>query len=256
MPTTRALTALEVLSVAAGKRSVDELTDFLSIHAIENEPYEQECWQVVCDIQNNPDTPATVAAKYRKQIIESMPRRQADPVLCAHASALIQMLKTYAIKCTYESYADSYVSAMLKALLPPEATALVPRDLPPYSHAATYLGADCNETVRPILKTPLRSVLSSADWGPRDLRGFFAAAITLRELTGGLPLVFVNTELAAVTSSTSAVFALSRRIQHGGCGVVHRGTLIFHDTPINALYGWIELNKDTDAVSDVVAKLQ
>ncbi|MBN19858.1 MAG: hypothetical protein CL678_01125 [Bdellovibrionaceae bacterium] len=196
-----------------------------------------------------------MAALYRQTVIEKMPRKRGAAVDGSHIEALIALVKTYAIKCTYESYADSYVSAVLKAIVPFDVASLVPRDLPPYSHAATYLGADCNETMRPILKTPLRSVLSAADWGPHDLRGYFAAAVTLRELTGGVPRLYVNAELAEAKESESAVFALSRKIASGGCGVVHRGQLIFYDTPLHALYAWITLNKSDPVVNELAAKL-
>ena len=160
MASTREFTALDVLEVASKQSPVDPLVGFLKSHDIKDETYESECWQVVCDVMGIDDPPATVAATHRIEVINSFPRTAAT---CAPEciERLISLIKTYSIKCSYASYADSYVAACLKAMLPPEVAALVPRDLPPYPHAAAYLGSECNETMRPILKTPLRTVLNA-----------------------------------------------------------------------------------------------
>jgi len=253
MSATRDFTALDVLAVAAGEVPAGELVDFLKTHDIKDEPVETECWKVVCTVQSLDDPAATVAARHRISEIESMPRTTAGSTHHDIAN-LITLVQTYAIKCAYSSYADSYVAAMLKAMLPPEISALVPRDLPPYPHAATHFGADCNEVMRPILKTPLRSVLSHATWDKKDLQGFFAVAITLRELTGGLPTVYVNTDLAAATSEP-AVFALCHSICGGGCGVSANGKLVFYDNPIHAIIAWVDLAKADPRVKETADKI-
>lgn len=253
MSDTRELTALDVLAVAAGEAPVGELIDFLKNHDIKDEPVETECWQVVCDVQSLQEPVATVAARHRIAVIESMPRTVADPAQL-DISGMITLVQTYSIKCAYSSYADSYVAAMLKAMLPPEEAALVPRDLPPYPHAAKHFHAECNEVMRPILKTPLRSVLSNATWDDKDMQGFFAVAITLRELTGGMPRVYVNTDLAAATAEP-AVFALCHSICGGGCGVTAHGKLTFYANPLHALIAWIDLVKGDPRVKETAEKI-
>lgn len=249
----REFSALDVLGVAAGVSSPLPLIEVLKTHAINDETYESECWQVVCARLQRDVPPATVASEYRSAVIETFPRcRPAVPV--DNVEPLVTLIKTYAIKCSYASYADSYVAAMLKAKVPPELTSLVPRDLPPYQHVASHFAADCNDVVRPILKTPLRTVLAEATWGEHDLQGMFAAVVTLRELTGGVPNLYINTELAAADDEPG-VFALNCLIAGGGIGVVHHRELFFYDTPLQVLMAWLVAAKNDSRVQELAGKV-
>ena len=229
--------ALDIIE-ALHTRDATALVKWLTRHDPTHRDYVNEAWAVAASVQTPPQDPAAFAALCRRTRVERI-CTHAIPHQSAHK--LKDLLFGFAKQSNFSLHGDAYVALRLRLLLPAELTSSVPRYAAPYEAAAKHFGEGANEVVRPLLTTPIRDVLDQADWGPDDVAGFCAGAVTLREMLGEEPHVYVNNDCA--TASGVALAWL-----HGAAGVIDAEGFHAATTPLDALWAWARQSEKGAAI--------
>lgn len=231
------LSAMRALEVLAGARDVESFESALACEDIRNEQVATEMWRVVgLKSLSEGRVRAAELAHARRSLHAERIFSLATALPVVTAQETLDKLKAYAAKCAFQTHGDTYVALVLKAMLPPAETALVPRGQAPYEAAARVWGADTNRHIRPLLTTPICDVLRTATWAPSDLRGLFAGVVTLKEMTGGEPAVYIDAEIAAADPATPSLAVCRKHLLGGGVGILHKHAFIKCCGPLEALH--------------------
>jgi len=230
-PATMRWQALDILEVLH-TRDAKALIRWLVGHDSTHEGYVAEAWGVAAAVQVPPADPATLAVKCRQKQVHKIPRKILLP---ADPGGLQELLLNFAKQSNFALHGDSFVALRLRALLPERATVFAPRYAAAYQAAATHFGDDTNVVVRPLLTTPIRDVLENATWSVEDVGGFCAGAVTLREMLGDEPHVYIGPDCAAAGGVSLAWL-------DGRAGVIDGEGFHTADGPLHALWEWARRN--------------
>lgn len=236
-------TALDILEVLE-TRDAAALLDYLAQLDPTQRDVTAEAWAVAASVQTPIADPAALAAKHRQARVARIKTFVLPPH--ANADSLRGLLFGFAKQSNFSLHGDSYVALRLRLLLPPEVTACVPRYTAAYKEAAEQFGDDANEVVRPLLTTPIRDVLEEATWGAGDVAGFCAGAVTLREMLGDEPHVYINDDCAVGAGVALAWL-------HGAAGVIDGEGFHAAPSPLQALWAWARRSSKAAAVVAAVS---
>jgi len=126
----------------------------------------------------------------------------------AAAGRVASLVYAVARTCTYASYGDRYVAALLSLAVPPWRTAAVPCGAPAYAAVAEEFPGTANDLVRPHLERPVKQVIAAADLtmaAPADTTAVLATIATIQEITSGFPVVHTNCGVAAANVAVPSI---------------------------------------------------
>lgn len=184
----------------------------------------------------------------------------------AAAGRTASLVYAVARTCTYASYGDQYVAALLSIAAPPWRTAAVPCGAPAYEAIAKEYPSTANELVRPHLETPVKHVIMAADLTmatPPDMAAVLATIATIQEITSGYPAIYTNCGVASADPAVPSIAVFGA----GDCGgfpwtglfVAYGGKFIqpqAASTAVGVVVNWLIACRNTaTALPDTVADL-
>ena len=246
--TLKALSALEILQVAAGEADVLPLIDYL-VRDVKLPPAEcREAWSIVAEREGLGEMPHVTAVNHRKTetqerftVIPSPPP-PAGEVL----ERFVKFVRSVSQQNALSSYGDDYCDLRLRLLLPSTSVVFISRQAP-YKQAAEFWGDQANGMIRPLLTTPLKELLAEPDTSTDAW--LCAAIVVLRELTKGHPAVYVGPSMA--TALSEPAIAVDRGCLSGtDAGVLVGDTFAPSDNPLCA---WLVAARNLPGVQAVAS---
>ena len=229
------VTAMDAIAALSGKLPADDFVARLVTQRIDDAAAANDLWRVAAQLQDADDHAALALTLRHDYVQRTVQPEDSGRIDCGN---ILERIKTYAAHCAFQTHGDAYVAMALKAMLPAPVTVLCEHMAAPYAAGAEHWGRDANKRIRPLLCTPIPDVIDAASWSPTDLRGLFAAVVTMREITGGQPAVYIDTEIAFAPPSEFAIAVCRAPLCGGGIGVLHNNVFTRCKGPLETVALW------------------
>lgn len=159
-----------------------------------------------------------------------------DFIRCNRLSGIILGISR---TCPFAAYGDSYIYAVLTLQCDCWRVAVALHPRPPYAEMAEQYGEHTNDHVRPLLREPIKSVLSNTDLRAPEstARELAAACATVCEICAADgPVVYCNMHVSIALARAAPSICLFSEEFQGACGarapacVLHGGVMYYDDT--------------------------
>lgn len=114
----------------------------------------------------------------------------APAITARHEERLAALMTAYSKDCTFRATGDWMIDAKTTLLCPPQLTAVVSGADAPYEVASHVHGAELNDLLRPIIRTPVQEQVETAlsDPSNESIDAFVTLATIFTELVPGAPI--------------------------------------------------------------------
>ena len=157
-----------------------------------------------------------------------------------------KLLASVGRSSTFAAHGDTFVALSLSFMLPAWRAVLSPYGEPPYEAVARELPSTVNDSVRPVLETGIKTLLSDPCMNyevPMRRDTSLAALTAMQELCAGHPRVYVNAAASTHAGPIPAVFwfADKQSSPWTGCFVATNATLhpMHASTAVGTACDWL-----------------
>lgn len=162
----------------------------------------------------------------------------------SHVDNLSKLMVRFSTDCTFKITGDWMINAKTRLLCPSWRTCITAGGDAPYSIATELFGANLNEKLKPVIRTPILTQVRNALEGNEDVDSFLALCAVFGELVPQSHVALNTDVLSAPVRNRPSPFYISNCLLPGVFGkdaygvILNRHMLVFNGRSIEAALCW------------------